>query len=126
MRIKSVTVGNILGRQRRGSLAHSSLAPGRGVRTVASAVTDSRVAVPWLPPRCVSRPRLLAPLDRAADVPLTLVCAGPGAGKTVLLADWVRKVKARVAWITPAPADAEPRRFWRLLESALINCDDTG
>lgn len=90
------------------------------------AVTDSRVAVPWVPPRCVSRPRLLAPLDQAADVPLTLVCAGPGAGKTVLLADWVRNVKPRVAWITPAPADAEPRRFWRLLESALINCDGAG
>jgi LuxR family maltose regulon positive regulatory protein len=89
-------------------------------------VTDARVAIPWLPPRCVSRPRLLASLDQAADVPLTLVCAGPGAGKTVLLADWVRNVKARVAWITPAPADAEPRRFWRLLESALLECADTG
>jgi LuxR family maltose regulon positive regulatory protein len=69
---------------------------------------------------------LLTALDRAADLPLTLVCAGPGAGKTVLLADWVRNAAARVAWITPAPADAEPRRFWRLLESALMSCDDTG
>ena len=84
-----------------------------------STLRDSRVTVPRLPPRYVSRPRLLADLDRAADLPLTLLCAGPGAGKTVLLADWVRRTKARVAWLSPTAADTEPRRFWRLLESAL-------
>ena len=50
--------------------------------------------VPPLPPRHVSRPRLLAALDRAADAPITLLCAGPGAGKTVLLAEWVKNLKA--------------------------------
>ncbi len=86
---------------------------------------DSRVTVPRLPPRYVSRPRLLAELDRAADLPLTLLCAGPGAGKTVLLADWVTRTGARVAWLSPTAADAEPRRFWRLLESALPGPDGT-
>src|SRR5215468_6433650 len=80
---------------------------------------DSRVIVPQLPPRYITRPRLLAMLDSAADRPLTLLSAGPGAGKTVLLADWVRQGGAHVAWLNPTPADAEPRRFWRLLESAL-------
>jgi LuxR family maltose regulon positive regulatory protein len=80
---------------------------------------DSRVMVPRLPPRYVSRPRLLTMLDSAADRSLTLLSAGPGAGKTVLLTDWVRQGSAQVAWLNPTPADAEPRRFWRLLESAL-------
>ncbi|HEX6933428.1 MAG TPA: LuxR C-terminal-related transcriptional regulator [Streptosporangiaceae bacterium] len=80
---------------------------------------DSRVMVPQLPPRYVSRPRLLDMLDSAADRSLTLLSAGPGAGKTVLLADWVRLGGAQIAWLNPTPADAEPRRFWRLLESAL-------
>jgi len=84
-----------------------------------NAVRDSRVMVPQLPPRHVSRARLLAELDIAADLPLTLLSAGPGSGKTVLLTDWVRRGTARIAWLTPTPADAEPRRFWRLLESAL-------
>jgi LuxR family maltose regulon positive regulatory protein len=75
--------------------------------------------VPQLPSRHISRPRLLAELDHAADLPLTLLSAGPGSGKTVLLTDWVRRGDARVAWLTPTPADAAPRRFWRLLESAL-------
>jgi LuxR family maltose regulon positive regulatory protein len=75
--------------------------------------------VPQLPARHFCRTRLLAELDIAADLPLTLLSAGPGAGKTVLLTDWVRRGAARVAWLTPTLLDAEPRRFWRLFESAL-------
>jgi LuxR family maltose regulon positive regulatory protein len=85
------------------------------------AMHDSRLTVPQLPPRHVSRPRLLAALDDAA--PLTLLSAGPGAGKTVLLTDWIRRTDARVAWLNPTAADAEPRRFWRLLMYALRECD---
>jgi LuxR family maltose regulon positive regulatory protein len=84
---------------------------------------DSRLTVPQLPPRHVSRPRLLAELDNAVDSPLTLLSAGPGAGKTVLLTDWVRRSGTRVAWLNPTAADDEPRRFWRLLTSALWECD---
>ncbi|HEV2934713.1 MAG TPA: LuxR C-terminal-related transcriptional regulator [Streptosporangiaceae bacterium] len=93
---------------------------------MSNAVRDSRLTVPQLPPRHVSRPRLLAELDRAAAFPLTLLSAGPGAGKTVLLTDWVRRGDARVAWLSPAPADAEPRRFWPLLESALREAHGAG
>ena len=74
-----------------------------------NAVRDSRVMVPQLPPRHISRSRLLAELDIAADLPLTLLSAGPGAGKTVLLTDWVRRSAARTAWLTPTPA--EPPRI---------------
>jgi LuxR family maltose regulon positive regulatory protein len=91
-----------------------------------SVVRDSRVMVPQLPPRYVSRRRLLAVLDSAADRPLTLLSAGPGTGKTVLLTDWVRRGGDQVAWLNPTPADAEPRRFWRLLESALRDGDGAG
>jgi LuxR family maltose regulon positive regulatory protein len=90
---------------------------------MSNAMRDSRVCVPQLPLRHVPRPRLLAELDYGADRPLTLLSAGPGAGKTVLLTDWVRRGGARVAWLSPTAADAEPRRFWRLLESALRDGD---
>ena len=88
-------------------------------------MSNVRLTVPQLPPRYVSRPRLLAGLDGAAALPLTLLSAGPGAGKTALLTDWVRRGEARVAWLTLAAADAEPRRFLRLLEFALQQDDDT-
>jgi LuxR family transcriptional regulator, maltose regulon positive regulatory protein len=90
---------------------------------MATTFSDSLVTVPLLPPRHVSRPRLLADLDRAADLPFTLLCAGPGAGKTVLLTEWAQNSKAQVAWITPGTADVEPRCFWNLLESALPDLD---
>src|SRR5690242_2117047 len=89
---------------------------------MANAIRDSRLAVPQLPPRHVSRPRLLAELDDAASSPLTLLSAGPGSGKTVLLTDWVRRGEGRVAWLNPTAADAEPRRFWHLLMPALREC----
>jgi LuxR family maltose regulon positive regulatory protein len=92
---------------------------------MAITVRDSRVVVPQLPPKYVSRARLVADLDRAADLPLTLLCAGPGAGKTALLADWAGSLpgEARVAWVCPAAADADPARFWPLIESALPGGD---
>ena len=82
-------------------------------------IGDSRLIVPRPPPRYVSRPRLLAELDSAADAPLTLLSAGPGAGKTVLLSDWVRRTSTQVAWLTPTTADATPRKFWPLLVASL-------
>ena len=101
----------------------TSLNPSHGSRAVPNTMRDSRLTVPQLPPRHVSRPRLLAELDNAANSPLTLLSACPGAGKTVLLTNWVRRGRARVAWLNPTAADADPSRFWRLLLSALRECD---
>src|SRR5690242_913565 len=94
-----------------------------GNLAMTSTMCDSRLTLPQLPPRHVSRPRLLAKLDDAADSPLTLLAAGSGTGKTVLLTEWSRRSDARVAWLNLAAADAGPRRFWRLLISALRGCD---
>lgn len=82
-------------------------------------IVDSRLAIPRPLPCYVTRPRLLAALGKAADVPLVLLSAGPGAGKTALLAEWARRRCDRVAWICPAPDDNEPGRFRALLTSAL-------
>src|ERR1700744_5460165 len=85
-------------------------------------LVDARLVVPALPPRHISRNRLLAEVDSAPAKPLILVAAGPGAGKTVLLSEWVLLTKAPVAWITVTNADTEPVRFWRLLRTALQAC----
>src|ERR1700761_3339692 len=91
----------------------------RGGTSMSGPRGGARLGVPALPPRHISRPRLLAALDSAAAKPLILLTAGPGAGKTVLLSDWVTGSEAAVAWITVTPADTEPSRFWRLLRAAL-------
>ena len=82
-------------------------------------LVDSRLDIPPAPLRHVHRPRLLAALDTARDVPLVLVSAGPGTGKTVLLAEWARHTRLRVAWMRPTPDDDEPARLRALVTSAL-------
>jgi LuxR family maltose regulon positive regulatory protein len=86
-------------------------------------LADSRLSVPPLPPRHVARPRLVAALERATEVPLTLVSAGAGAGKTVLLSEWARQTDDRIVWLTLSSVDVKPTRFWGLLARALRQAD---
>ena len=48
-----------------------------------------------------------------------LVCAPAGYGKTVLLADWVRRGRQPVAWLSLDAGDNDPARFWRHAVAAL-------
>ncbi|MGE5763015.1 MAG: LuxR C-terminal-related transcriptional regulator, partial [Mycobacterium leprae] len=57
------------------------------------------------------RPRLVAVLEDTR-APLTLLAAGPGAGKTVLLCEWAQSRRRGTAWMSLTAADDEPRRFW--------------
>jgi len=81
-------------------------------------LTDQRFLVPLLPPRHLPRPRLLGSLDQAAPAVLTVLSAGAGAGKTVLLSEWARQHDPPVAWLALTPSDNDPRRFWRLFFEA--------
>ena len=73
---------------------------------------SSKFAAPKGPARPVHRSRLFEQLDRGADVQLTLVVGSPGAGKTVLLSDWlVARSERASAWLSCDVADADPVRF---------------
>ena len=50
---------------------------------------------------------------------LVLVCAPAGYGKTVLLAEWVRRGRRPVAWLSLDAGDNDPARFWRHAVAAL-------
>ncbi len=41
------------------------------------------------------------------------VCAPAGYGKTILLADWVRRIRFPAAWLSLDAGDSDPARFWR-------------
>jgi LuxR family maltose regulon positive regulatory protein len=65
------------------------------------------------PPRLVARPRLLAMLDRAHRSLVTLVSGPAGAGKTLLLAEWVHhRGTGNTAWVSLDSDDNDDRRFW--------------
>lgn len=53
----------------------------------------------------VRRPRLLATLDAGLDVPLTLISAPAGFGKTTLLLDWLDNALLPVAWLSLEASD---------------------
>lgn len=90
-------------------------------------VPGTKLAVPELPARLVSRPRLLAMLERARDSMVTLVSAPAGAGKTLLLAEWVRAHdESRTAWVSLDADDNEDRRFWSALLDAMATSRTAG
>src|SRR5262249_45377678 len=61
-------------------------------------------------PEAVTRARLHAVLSEGADRRLTLLAAGPGFGKSTLLAAWRQLESARraVAWLTLSEAENDP------------------
>jgi LuxR family maltose regulon positive regulatory protein len=90
------------------------------------AVTDvhrSTLAPPPLPRDLVSRPALRAELDSGADRALTLVCAPPGFGKSLVLADWARRcTETATAWVSLTRAQNVPAGLWAAVLAALRAC----
>jgi LuxR family maltose regulon positive regulatory protein len=84
---------------------------------------------PRLGEHMVSRPRLLAQLDRSVDVPLTLISAPAGFGKTTLLAEWHAARNPSPAWLSVDEGDRLLSRFVAsviaALESALPSLADS-
>ena len=80
---------------------------------------ETKLAPPLLPNALVERPRLLVAIDRALSMPLTLVSASAGWGKTTLLATWARRHEDCVAWLSLDELDNNPTRFWVALIAAL-------
>jgi LuxR family maltose regulon positive regulatory protein len=86
-------------------------------------VPRAKIAVPAVPAAFVGRPALRDALARAAEVPVTLVCAPAGYGKTLLLADWVATAgTANTAWVSLEATDNDAGRFWAAVLSAVGEC----
>lgn len=83
-----------------------------------SAAEGRVAAAKLIPPQVsdpfVARERLLTLLDHATRSPVTVLSAGPGSGKTQLLASWRAQGRGPgpVAWLSLDPADNDPARFW--------------
>ena len=75
----------------------------------------------WIP-----RPRLLAELSRATRLPVTVIAAPAGYGKSTVVTQWLSsgRAPARQAWVCLDAGDNDPTRFWIHLVSALdrIGC----
>jgi len=79
----------------------------------------TKLHVPGSQPGFVTRQRLAVRLDEGLARGLVLVCAPAGSGKTALLADWTRRGRRPVAWLSLDAGDNDPARFWRHSVAAL-------
>ena len=66
---------------------------------------------PQLTADLVNRERLIKAMNRAHEVPLTLVAAPAGYGKSVLVAQWAEQLDSPVAWLSLDASDSELRAF---------------
>jgi len=74
--------------------------------------------------RHVDRERLRARLDSSPEARLVLVSAPAGFGKSTLLADWLRRVNVRAAWLSLDAHDNDIVRFARYLAAATAHLAD--
>ena len=65
----------------------------------------AKTSVPHLRSGIVRRQRLSSRLAASADLPLVVVSAPVGYGKTTLLVDWVQHDDRAIAWVSLDPAD---------------------
>jgi LuxR family maltose regulon positive regulatory protein len=81
----------------------------------------TKLLVPPTPQYLIIRRRLLDVLDTGAAGPLVLLCAPPGAGKTILLSSWLqtRGRTGTVAWLSLDDDDNDASRLAADLLSAL-------
>jgi len=79
-------------------------------------ILNTKLFVPPALPAVLLRPNLLEHLDRGRKVPLTLLSAPPGYGKTTLLSLWAANNPGSVAWLTLNEGDNDdPARFFQHL-----------
>jgi LuxR family maltose regulon positive regulatory protein len=63
----------------------------------------------------VERTRLHILLRQGRTLPLTLVVAPAGWGKSTLVADWLGQDEVAAGWVSLDAGDDDPKRFWRCL-----------
>jgi LuxR family transcriptional regulator, maltose regulon positive regulatory protein len=83
----------------------------------------TRLHVPRLRPQLVPRHHLIKRLQQAMEVPLTLLSAPAGFGKTTLLCQWLSESGSDAAWLSLEPQDNEPMRFLSSVLAALQTHD---
>lgn len=90
-------------------------------RPRSSNLLAAKLAVPQQPPGLVVRPRLMDRMAAGSNGRVTLVIAGPGWGKSQLVASWVTAgiVPGPVAWVSLDSHDNDSVVFWSYVLAAV-------
>ena len=81
----------------------------------------TKLLIPQQRPGLVSRQRLLERLQTCLDVPLTLISAPAGYGKTTLLSEWAGTIQTSfpVGWVSLEGDENNPQKFWMYFISSI-------
>ena len=79
----------------------------------------TKLYIPRLDSKLLTRTHLLELLDHAANRSLVLITAPAGWGKTTLVANWARRSERETGWISLDEGDNDLARFWLHLIAAL-------
>ncbi len=79
----------------------------------------TKFTVPPVRSRLLQRSQLLTVLDQSRSLPLTLLSASAGFGKTTLLSAWASQGTGKIAWLSLDEQDNDPTRFWTYVIAAL-------
>ena len=79
----------------------------------------TKFIIPPLRAELLARTALIERLNRYCTLPLVLLSAGAGFGKTTLLSVWASQSPHPVAWLTLDHLDNDPQRFWSAVLAAL-------
>ena len=89
----------------------------------AEVVIMTKLFRPTLRQHTVARKRLHDMLRLGATLPLTLVVAPAGWGKSTLVAEWLARDEVTAGWVSLDGGDSDPMCFWRYL---LLAADQAG
>ena len=79
----------------------------------------TKFTIPPLRVKLLPRVALIERLNQNCTLPLVLLSAGAGFGKTTLLAAWANQSSYPVAWLSLNHLDNDPQHFWRGIIAAL-------
>ncbi len=76
-------------------------------------ILATKLYIPPLPPRVVTRPRLVKQLTEGLSIrhKLTLISAPAGFGKSTLVSEWIASCERPAAWLSLDENDNDPARF---------------
>jgi LuxR family transcriptional regulator, maltose regulon positive regulatory protein len=84
-----------------------------------SSLLVTKFGIPLVRSMPLPRKHLLTLLDESRSVPLTLLSAPAGFGKTTLLSAWASQSTRAVAWLSLDEEDNDPTRFWAYVIASL-------